>query len=135
MKIDFKTALKEVFESYLYGMIFGLGLVVSGMCRPTKIMAFLTLRSSWDPTLLFVLLSAVAFNSISFRIVLKRDAPVHNDKFELSDPTANPDARLIIGSSLFGAGWGLTGLCPGPALINMFVLSHVFLYMLAVAFG
>jgi len=116
-------------------MIFGLGLVVSGMCRPTKILGFLTLRETWDPTLLFVLLSAVAFNAVSFRLVLKRDAPVHNDKFELPDISANPDARLIIGSALFGAGWGLTGLCPGPALINTFVLSHVFLYMLAVAFG
>ncbi|CDW76784.1 UNKNOWN [Stylonychia lemnae] len=134
-KPNFRTALTEVFQSYFFGNLFGLGLVLSGMCRQSKVIGFLIWRSTWDPTLLFVLLSAVLFNAIGFRLVLSRGAPVNNDNFDLPDATANPDWRLVGGAVIFGLGWGITGLCPGPALISLFALSHVFMFLIMVAFG
>jgi hypothetical protein len=95
------------------GLIFGTGLVVSGMVKRTKIMAFLAVTdSNWDPSLAFVMIGAVTFNFISFRILSK---PILADGFDLPKLTTI-DWKLVLGAALFGVGWGVGGLCPGPAI-------------------
>lgn len=97
------------------GLLFGVGLVVSGMADPAKVLNFLDLFGTWDPSLAFVMGGAVLVAFIGYRLVLTRDRPVIGDTFHL--PTRNDiDARVIAGPAIFGIGWGLGGLCPGPAL-------------------
>lgn len=97
------------------GILFGLGLVVSGMVNPAKVIGFLDLFGDWDPSLAFVMGGALLVTSVGYRLVTKNEQPVFEEKFHI--PSSNTiDKRLITGSVLFGAGWGLVGLCPGPAL-------------------
>ncbi len=97
------------------GTIFGLGLAVSQMINPAKILGFLDVAGAWDPSLAFVMLGAVAVSGVAFRLVLRRPAPRLAEAFQL--PTAEDiDARLLGGASVFGIGWGLAGFCPGPAV-------------------
>ena len=96
------------------GLLFGLGLIVSGMSDPAKVLNFLDLGGTFDPSLAFVMGGAVMVAFIGFRLVLKREAPLLSPRFQL--PTRSDiDARLIVGPALFGIGWGLGGFCPGPA--------------------
>ncbi|MCJ8144239.1 YeeE/YedE family protein [Ancylobacter sp. A5.8] len=96
------------------GLLFGIGLVVSGMSDPAKVLNFLDLFGTFDPSLAFVMGGAVLVAFIGFRLVLRREAPVLAPRFHL--PTRRDiDARLIVGPALFGIGWGLGGFCPGPA--------------------
>lgn len=97
------------------GLLFGLGLVVSGMSDPAKIINFLDLAGTWDPSLAFVMGGAVIVTFIGYRLVLQHDRPLLAPKFQLPART-DIDARLIAGPALFGIGWGLSGYCPGPAL-------------------
>lgn len=97
------------------GLLFGIGLVVSGMADPAKVLNFLDLFGPWDPSLAFVMGGAVFVVFIGYRLVLTRDKPVVGGRFHL--PTKNDiDARVIAGPAIFGIGWGLGGFCPGPAL-------------------
>lgn len=97
------------------GLLFGAGLVVSGMADPAKILNFLDLFGTWDPSLIFVMGGAVVVAFVGFRLVLRRDAPIAGKTFHL--PTRKDiDARVIVGPAIFGVGWGLGGFCPGPAL-------------------
>lgn len=97
------------------GLLFGLGLVVSGMSDPAKVLNFLDLFGTWDPSLAFVMGGAVIVGFIGFRLVLRRDAPIMGGTFHL--PAKNDiDSRIIVGPAIFGVGWGLGGFCPGPAL-------------------
>jgi uncharacterized protein len=97
------------------GLVFGIGLVVSGMADPAKVLNFLDVAGSWDPSLAFVMGGAVLVTFIGYRLVWRRGTPVLMDRFDL--PTASrADARLIAGAALFGIGWGIGGFCPGPAL-------------------
>ncbi|SFI92888.1 YeeE/YedE family protein [Aerobium aerolatum] len=97
------------------GLLFGAGLVVSGMADPAKILNFLDLFGTWDPSLIFVMGGAVVVAFVGFRLVLRRDAPIAGKTFHL--PTRKDiDARVIVGPAIFGIGWGLGGFCPGPAL-------------------
>lgn len=97
------------------GLIFGIGLVVSGMANPAKVLNFLDVFGTWDPSLAFVMGGAVIVTFIGYQLVLKRDKPLMAESFHL--PTrADIDAPLIIGPVVFGIGWGLGGFCPGPAL-------------------
>lgn len=97
------------------GLLFGAGLVVSGMADPAKILNFLDLFGTWDPSLIFVMGGAVMVAFVGFRLVLRRDAPIAGKTFHL--PTRKDiDARVIVGPAIFGIGWGLGGFCPGPAL-------------------
>ena len=101
---------------FALGVLFAFGLAVSGMTQPTKVLGFLDVFGLWDPTLAFVMGSALVVAHIGFRKVLKRSCPVLVSKFDL--PTArNIDLRLVLGASVFGVGWGTTGYCPGPALV------------------
>lgn len=99
----------------LSGLVFGIGLIVSGMTDPSKVLAFLDLAGVWDPSLAFVMAGAIAVGTIAFALVSKRSSTLLGDPLRL--PTATQlDRRLIVGSLLFGVGWGLAGYCPGPAL-------------------
>jgi uncharacterized membrane protein YedE/YeeE len=97
------------------GFVFGLGLVISGMSNPAKVLNFLDLFGTWDPSLAFVMAGAVVVTFIGYRLVLTRQAPLLGGRFDL--PTRRDiDPRLLAGAALFGVGWGLGGFCPGPAL-------------------
>jgi len=97
------------------GLLFGLGLTVSGMINPAKVLGFLDIAGHWDPSLLFVLGGAVVTATIGFRLVQRRQAPLFDGRFHL--PAASGiNAQFILGAALFGIGWGLVGFCPGPAI-------------------
>lgn len=97
------------------GLVFGAGLVVSGMSDPAKVLNFLDLFGTWDPSLAFVMGGAVLVAFFGYRLVLARGRPIARDVFNL--PTRKDiDARVVAGPAIFGIGWGLGGFCPGPAL-------------------
>lgn len=99
----------------LAGLVFGLGLIVSGMANPAKVLGFLDLAGAWDPSLAFVMGGAIAVGVIAFAFARRRTVSLLDAEMKL--PTARHiDRRLVLGSTLFGVGWGLAGFCPGPAL-------------------
>ena len=102
-------------SSYLIGLIFGIGILISGMANPAKVLNFFDVAGNWDPSLIFVMGSALVVTFIGYRIVLRRPAPIIDAKFHLPD---NPriDARLLGGAAVFGVGWGIAGFCPGAAI-------------------
>ncbi|CAB3776028.1 hypothetical protein LMG28688_00151 [Paraburkholderia caffeinitolerans] len=105
------------FVAFASGLLFGLGLIVSGMANPAKVLAFLDLAGRWDPSLAFVMAGAIAIAGIGFRLARARSTSVLGAPMQL--PTARRiDPRLIAGALVFGAGWGLVGFCPGPALVS-----------------
>jgi len=102
--------------SLLSGLIFGLGLIVSGMTNPAKVLGFLDLAGVWDPSLTLVLIGAIAVGLVAFTVAKKRSVSLLGLPMHL--PTARQiDRRLIAGGLTFGLGWGLAGICPGPALV------------------
>jgi len=103
-------------STYIIGLIFGLGISLSGMSNPAKVINFFDVAGSWDPSLAFVMGGALLVTFIGYRLVLPRPSgPIFEGKFAL--PTATKlDARLLGGSALFGVGWGIAGFCPGGAL-------------------
>lgn len=108
--------------SLVVGLVFGLGLLVSGMSDPNKVLAFLDVaaiaRGQWDPSLALVMAGAIGVALPGYRLVLAAPRPRFADRFQLPSSTAI-DARLVVGAALFGVGWGLVGLCPGPALVSL----------------
>lgn len=100
------------------GLVFGLGLSLSGMLNPARVQAFLDIFGNWDPSLAFVLGGAVIVAFIGVRAAKRMDHPVLDDRFHLP-AHQKIDARLLIGSALFGLGWGLGGFCPGPAIASI----------------
>lgn len=97
------------------GLIFGIGILVSGMASPAKVLNFFDIAGTWDPSLMFVMGGAVIVTFIGYRLVLQRTAPVLETSFRL--PSAkHVDLRLVAGSAIFGLGWGIAGFCPGAAL-------------------
>lgn len=100
------------------GLIFAIGLAVSGMTQPHKVVGFLDFTGNWIPDLMFVMGGAVVTNFIALKLTLKRNAPVFAPKFGIPTRT-DLDARLIGGSALFGFGWGLGGFCPGPGIVSL----------------
>lgn len=105
----------QILAGFFCGGIFGLGLAVSGMLNPTKVSAFLDLAGAWDPSLAFVMGGGLAVNLIAFQMLSKRETPLFAELFRLPQASA-VDRRLVIGAALFGVGWALGGLCPGPAI-------------------
>ena len=104
-----------ILSSYLIGLLFGLGLIVSRMIDPAKVLGFLDIFGAWDPSLALVMGGAVMVSTLGFLYARRRGAALLVSKLEI--PTRNDlDARLVAGAALFGVGWGLVGICPGPAL-------------------
>ena len=100
------------------GLIFGIGLIISGMTNPSKIIGFLDLTGSWDPSLAFVMGGAVAIGFVAFRFARRRKTALLGGAIQL--PTGRQiDRRLVFGSLAFGIGWGLAGYCPGPAIVSI----------------
>lgn len=121
--------------SFGCGLIFGAGLLMSGMNDPVKVLGFLDLFGAWDATLAFVMAGAVAVSSIGFALARRRAAPLLAERSFWPD-RIDIDARLLIGGGLFGIGWGLVGFCPGPALVNLAGLSFpVVAFVAAMAAG
>ena len=107
-----------IVASLLAGLIFGIGLVVSGMADPAKVLGFLDLAGAWDPSLALVMAGAIAVGALAFAIAGRRQQSLLGLPMQL--PAARPiDRRLVGGSLLFGVGWGLAGFCPGPALVAL----------------
>jgi uncharacterized membrane protein YedE/YeeE len=120
---------------FLVGLLFGLGLCLSGMTNAAKVLAFLDLGGPWDPSLALVMAGAIAVAYPAFRVVLNRRATASGGPLHLPATTAI-DGRLIGGSLLFGVGWGLVGLCPGPAIADIgFFDGRAALFVLAMAAG
>lgn len=104
---------------FVAGLLFGLGLLLSGMSDPGKVLGFLDLLGTWDPSLALVMAGAILVGMLAFTVAKKRTMNFLGGALHL--PTANQiDRRLVIGGLLFGAGWGLAGFCPGPSLVSMF---------------
>ncbi|WP_428417877.1 DUF6691 family protein [Methylibium sp.] len=107
-----------IFTSLLAGLVFGLGLIVSGMANPAKVIGFLNLAGPWDPSLAFVMAGAIAVGTVAFFVARRRSVSLLGAAMKL--PTARDiDHRLVLGSLVFGVGWGLAGFCPGPGLVAL----------------
>ena len=109
--------------SLVSGIIFGVGLVISEMINPEKVLGFLDLFGNWDPSLAFVMIGALIVSSPLFHIIKNKEKPLFADKFNYSN-NKEVNNRLIVGSALFGAGWGLGGLCPGPAISSIALINN-----------
>ncbi|TKT72169.1 YeeE/YedE family protein [Afipia massiliensis] len=107
-----------VFVTFACGLVFGAGLLISGMTQTGKVLGFLDIFGAWDATLAFVMAGAVAVATIGFALAKRRGAPVFAAQ-NLWPTRKDIDAPLVTGAVLFGIGWGLVGLCPGPALVNL----------------
>lgn len=107
-----------IVSALLAGLVFGLGLIVSGMANPAKVLGFLDLAGDWDPSLMFVMAGAIAVASCAFLVA--RRGTVSLLGADIAIPARRDiDRRLVLGSVVFGAGWGLAGYCPGPALVSL----------------
>ena len=93
------------FLYFISGSIFGIGLIISGMSNPQKVLSFLNIFGNWDPSLMFVMIGAISITGIYFTAIKKKSTKLSIDK------------KLVVGSSIFGIGWGLVGICPGPAIV------------------
>lgn len=117
------------------GLIFGLGLTTSEMVNPAKVLAFLDLFGNWDPSLAFVMGAALIVTAMGYRLVWTRGRPVFADRFQVPGDR-QIDTRLAVGAVLFGIGWGLVGLCPGPAISALTLGgAPVLLFLGAMAVG
>lgn len=110
--------MKTILSALLAGTVFGVGLTLSGMVDPNKVVNFLDITGNWDPSLMFVLGGAVITTTIAYRFIFAQDKPLFDEDFHL--PTVlKIDSKLLSGSIMFGIGWGLIGYCPGPAVASI----------------
>ena len=126
----------NIVVSLFCGIIFGIGLVISEMINPAKVLSFLNIFGEWDPSLAFVMIGALVISTPFFHLFKKKDKPIFATNFLISNAT-EIDKKLIIGSILFGAGWGLVGLCPGPAISSLALLnisSIAFVFWMSMGF-
>ncbi|TXK97381.1 YeeE/YedE family protein [Methylococcaceae bacterium HT1] len=114
--------MKLNFVALLSGVIFGLGLALSQMIDPNKVLNFLDVTGNWDPSLAFVMMGALAVSILSFRFIFKRSTPVLETDFHVSRKSII-NRPLLLGVALFGIGWGMIGCCPGPAVASLGLLS------------
>lgn len=123
------------FTAFLSGLIFGIGLILSRMADPAKVMDFLDFTGNWDPSLAFVMAGAIAVGLVGFTMAKKRKVSLLDKPIQL--PTSTQiDKPLVIGSSLFGIGWGLTGICPGPALVTLSAgMAPALIFVISMLFG
>ncbi len=119
------------------GLLFGCGLILAGMSNPAKVLAFLDLGGLWDPSLALVMLSAISLSAMAFWLMRKRQTAYLGDPLQLP-VRRDIDRKLILGSLLFGIGWGIAGICPGPALVMLMLDSgglKVIVFLLAMMLG
>jgi uncharacterized membrane protein YedE/YeeE len=122
-------------SSFIAGLIFGLGLLVSSMANPAKVLGFLDLAGAWDPSLAFVMVGAVAIGAVAFALAGRRASGWLGTPMALA-PAGTIDGRLVGGSLLFGIGWGLAGFCPGPALVALGAgVGKAFVFVAAMLVG
>jgi uncharacterized membrane protein YedE/YeeE len=107
--------MNKIIAAFAVGIVFGIGLTIAQMVNPAKVLSFLDLAGNWDPSLAFVMGGGAGVAAIGYRLVLRRPRPVLADVFQVPTRT-DLDAPLVVGASLFGIGWGIAGLCPGPAI-------------------
>lgn len=122
--------------SLLSGSIFGIGLTVSSMTNPAKVIGFLNITDKWDPSLMFVMIGAIAISAPFFYLLRNKTKPLFDLNFETPNITII-DKKLILGASMFGIGWGMVGFCPGPAIASLALskpLSIIFVIAMASGF-
>lgn len=126
----------KLLSAFISGLLFGTGMIISNMIDPTKVIGFLDVTGQWDPSLAFVILGALLVFTPCYHIFIKqRNLALSGDKISFSTNT-NIDSKLVIGAMLFGIGWGLAGLCPGPALTNLGTGSlTILLFTLSMSIG
>jgi uncharacterized membrane protein YedE/YeeE len=123
--------MTRLLTSLLAGLVFGTGLIVSGMINPAKVQNFLDITGAWDPSLALVMGAALIVTGIGYKLVLRLPHPLFDTKFQIPALTAI-DARLLGGAAMFGLGWGLAGFCPGPAITAAALLrGEVFIFLAA----
>jgi len=109
---------KENLIAFLVGIIFAIGLGISGMTQPSKVIGFLDITGNWDPSLAFVMVGAIGVHAISYLFQRKKEKPYFAERFSIPTKTSI-DTSLCVGAVLFGTGWGMSGFCPGPALVSL----------------
>ena len=118
--------MTRLITTLIIGAVFGIGLAIAGMLNPSKVIGFLDVFGDWDPSLAFVMGGGILVNAIGYRFVMKRKAPIQCATFSM--PTSiNIDKPLVIGSVIFGVGWGLAGLCPGPVVASLLLNGQAML--------
>lgn len=131
---SFRT-LREPLVAFVVGLVFGVGLVVARMTDPAKVLAFLDVTGAWDPSLALVMGGAIAVGLVGFAVAARRERTLLGGAMHLP-PKAAIDARLLLGSAVFGVGWGLGGLCPGPAIVSLTTGDErVLVFVLAMVSG
>lgn len=129
------TSPAQHVASFASGLLFALGLAIAGMTEPHKVIGFLDVFGRWDPSLVFVMVGGIAVNATVWVIVKKRPAPVLSARW-LVPTRRDLDAKLIVGSALFGVGWGLGGYCPGPGVVSIATGSIApVMFVVAMLFG
>ncbi|XBQ16697.1 MAG: DUF6691 family protein [Oceanicaulis sp.] len=127
--------MARLLSSLLAGLVFGLGLVISGMVNPAKVQNFLDVFGAWDPSLALVMGAALVVAGVGYRLVLTRERPLFEAKFQVPALTTL-DAKLLGGAAIFGLGWGLAGFCPGPAITaGAFGRPDVYIFLIAMLAG
>ncbi len=117
------------------GFLFGIGLVVAQMTDPSKVKGFLDVTGAWDPSLIFVMVGAIAVHFVLRRLVLRRKAPLFETTFQIPK-RRDLDARLIVGAAIFGIGWGISGVCPGPGIVDAGAgYAYALVFMAAMSAG
>ncbi|HLO75774.1 MAG TPA: YeeE/YedE family protein [Magnetospirillum sp.] len=108
--------MRAILSAFAAGLLFGAGLLVSGMADPANVLGFFDVAGAWNPTLAFVMAGGLGVTLVGYRVVLKRPAPLCEDRFQVPSSKVI-DGKLIGGAALFGLGWGIAGYCPGPAFV------------------
>lgn len=111
--------MKRDVAAFLSGALFSAGLCLSGMTKPSKVLAFLDFTGAWDPSLALVMVGAIGVTAIATLVSTRRSAPLFDERFHTPARGSKVDGKLLAGAAIFGVGWGLSGLCPGPAVVSL----------------
>jgi uncharacterized protein len=126
--------MKRVASSFAAGLLFGVGLLVSGMTKPTKVIGFLDVAGAWDASLMFVMVGGIAVHLALYKFIVRRPAPLLETEFHLPRQS-DIDAKLVLGAAIFGVGWGLGGFCPGPGLTSAVRGGTALVFAVTMAMG
>ncbi len=126
--------MKRDVSAFAAGLLFGVGLLVSGMTKPTKVIGFLDVAGAWDASLMFVMVGGIAVHLALYKFIVRRPAPLVEAEFHIPR-RSDIDAKLVLGAAIFGVGWGLGGFCPGPGLTSAVRGGTALAFALAMAVG